>query len=450
MKKSEWNKHYDSLFYDNPIVFQIKTEFDFLEYYAFITLLKQFMGKFLQFSLYNSNNNRFIRYYIEDLRKMKFCKEVDENILNIIYRFVNIQFEIPFKKRNVIRIFINKIKPTMNDNDSLNINTFKKAYEKYYQYIRRLLKESLEDIIKRVNHVQIVQGQFWCNYVFNGRYIKGVYDAGRIKLAQGYTNGSFSMYSPQLVKVLARHDKIRINDLNNNIKEIDFELYFISRIYTRLLSVIFRAYVSDSIFESFAGDKVFEQLNNKIIQSFDNSIFKDKEEGQKVKINREKLLKGNKFYDYWYKEYFPEDTQDLIERFFKLDFEVRQEYLNCCNSYWYAMKFFYSKDYANAIAKLVAVIENLATIEYKTSKGDDSCLSKTKNIVNDLFEVDDELNKVIDSYYILRSRNVHRGESEKLMNDYLFDTCTYDDQSFANLETIVHFCLIKWLIKKTN
>lgn len=437
MKRSE----YDSILkYVEHYKFDILFNFNHIKLNAFTILLKELMSNNFEFwKLSNSDGKiNYVRYKIENLKEMICFRSISNDEDLFALSLFNLEFEMSYKNPDKITVTIIK-----------NI-VHERKFTEFVAKIKGILKKYLTDLIISVENGEEIKQYVQSNIAVQGRLL-GTYNFNRIIIGCG----NFSLTKlRQIIHFLWQNDGIRVKFDNENTRDIYLNHDINFDIYKKLFSLIFRIKVCDDVNEVFMEyDQPITPQDRANMLLYNSQELLEWKNGELTQVNRNNINE-NKLLGKIYDEYIPMDTITLIDNFFCLDINDREIFYNSCNVYNDALIFYKKRDYSNAIAKLIISLENLATEVFKNldfEKIDENSRAKYKTIkfVESFIGDPEEIKKLIDYFYDVRSKNVHRGITNWNIYDLIYGMI-YFGSDFEWLELITNFCLINWLINKTK
>ena len=143
----------------------------------------------------------------------------------------------------------------------------------------------------------------------------------------------------------------------------------------------------------------------------------------------------------------PNDTQDLIEKFYKLDYDKQNLFLMSCQAYIEGL----NSDYGKAITYYTIALENLANNFYKRNCQGQN-ISKKKRIyllLTNIFKREIVSEDFVKRFYNIRCLYSHEGIANNRIRQSIFEVRDSDEMMERYMEEITYSSLVQWLLKET-
>ena len=323
-----------------------------------------------------------------------------------------------------------------------DINNYNKIYVE--TYIKNTLTEINDLYIKEMNNIneyiyneivyiynQVLQSTLIPNYCFQkielrkGDFI-GYYDFDWIKIDCGRKITNYCY--PRIVKCKFKYFKILLENFKYPIPCI--ETIDINR---KIIFSLIQLFLRCSISFSLTDGEYFNFPNNENINNYNLDT---RYNGEFISLKRGNI--NNEYYDG-----IPSDTQDLINKFYELDYEKQNLFIISCNSYCDAQK---SSSYGKAVTLYTIALENIANHTYKSDK-----IGKKQKIyllLRDIFGRELVSKDFVSYFYDIRCLYAHRGISNNGIKQEIFSVEESDSTLELSLEEITYSALVQWLINQ--
>jgi hypothetical protein len=228
-----------------------------------------------------------------------------------------------------------------------------------------------------------------------------------------------------------------------------------------LLSLYWRSYISNDWNEIFA--TYFNYLKSRnpetpLSQVSTGDIYHMKEDSwwnssfsyspETKLVDRSRLEFDEMYFKLAFDFYVPNDTNELLNKYFMLSAERQIVFQRASECYRIALKHYYSNKYMAATYMAIS-IEALAKFEYKVNNPKQyNKAPKSSEYYKDFFREyigkSDALEEFIGLIYKLRCEHVHDG----FIPNELWESTELNEMTINSIEMLVHYCLISWLTKQ--
>lgn len=301
------------------------------------------------------------------------------------------------------------------------------------------IKDNIKEIYNKVLEALIKENCYFEPVQLCYGSVSGFYDFGVIQIDAGEYQKIYN--NPEIIKMKVNYNKIIVEGIkkNNTINDsID-----IDRIIARnLIQLLLRFPIEEKVSDG----KYYMRKDFMVNHNF---ILDEENKGKMYEIDRSSII-GNDYTG------FPADSEKIVKKFYSLEFEKKNVFLQSCISYANGLK---SKS-VKAIAYFVLSIENIANYNSKSShqicnkgnfnkkivenEGKKSLIYKTINNIYGKEMVSEEYINII---YKIRSNHFHEG----IENSDIFISGMGIDEGDKYLvdsaERLAHSFLIKWLLE---
>ena len=403
-------------------------------------------------SLSNSN------YNIDDIFKLKpiyhstiQIKDISIKKLIIIRKIIEIQLAINetwtfllnqkichsfiINENNHIQSRIIFIGPKF---DYININTYgnddsecRNVHNRIFDIVRDAINKSEIAKVSPSYYLELAQLMYGS--------ISGNYDFGNICVSGGNEEKTYA--KPEILLIKVRYNNYIIPGMPNGFPGID-DLDINRIMALNILQLLLRFPFEDKIYDG----KFYGKLDE---AKAEFGVFSSYKPGKTYLVNRNTIINNDNIG-------FAQDSAEIIDKFFKLDNEKRQVFLNSCQSYINGLK----AKTAKAIAYYCAAIENIANNKLTRN----SIFDETNNFHDRIINRDskkERIYKVINNtfgrkivsrgyiYYLYSIRCLHFHDGFE--NTNYFQNALGFDEANANIcdevERLTNSFLIKWLLK---
>ena len=360
------------------------------------------------------NKKQYSRIIIDDLGKIKIYKEftlINNNIDNFC---LHICFDCNKFNSLTIQTFFNNNEKYNIENNEINL------INNYYKLI-------LEQLYLMIKKATIIENYFFECFQIKTGDLYGYYCFDKIELDCGIKTNTYS--SPRIIKTKIKYHKFIINELNNLVPENN-TMFIDRKIILTLIQTFTRC-----CFDNKITSGKYIGTSNKSTFDFDKT-----KKGITTIINKNKLI--NKNYDG-----IPSDTNLLINKFYKLNYEKQDVYLSSCEMYIDGIKDYSSK----SLSLFVFALENLANYEYKTKylkrnkKINISKKDRIYNLLLNLYNYEIYSKNFINYIYDLRCMYSHEAISNNRLKHTIFSFYEIDYELILKVETLTYSVLLKWL-----
>ena len=301
------------------------------------------------------------------------------------------------------------------------------------------IKENVKDLYNKVLSSSVQENFYFEPVQLCYGSVSGFYDFEVMQIDAGENQKLYDC--PEIIKMKVKYDKIIVDGVKNTNTindSIDTE-----RIIARsLLQLLLRFSIEEKISDG-------KYYTRKGFFSDHNFILDKQNKGKMYLIDRTKIITN----DYIG---FPIDSQNILKKFYSLEFEKKNVFLQSCISYTNGLK---SKS-TKAIAYFVLSIENIANYNSKPShqisvkgifnkkiaknEGKKNLIYKT---INNIYGKEIVSEDYINIIYKIRCEHFHEGleNSDILISGMGIDEG--DNFLVDSAERLAHSFLIKWLLE---
>lgn len=410
------NYNYDDDILKNSYSFksELKTidfELDLYKLIAFKNMISYIFDVDKIWNYTTSGKKQYSRMIIEDFAKIRLYKDFTLIKNNISDFSVHICFDCKLFNNLTLQTFFSNKKKYIEDKDEINlINNY------YFSIINK--------IYEMIVNAQIIENYFFECFQIKTGDLFGYYCFDRIELDCGNKITTYNF--PRVIKTKIKYHRIIIDEMKNLIPE-NTTMLIDRKIILTLIQVFTRCYFQNKITN---GKYIGKQFNS--VYDFNKSNL-----GKIITLDRNKISSG--FY-----EGIPWDTNSLINKFYKLNYEKQNIFLSSCEMYLDGIK-----DYSfKSLSIFVFAIENLANYEYKTRIQEKTNMSKKERIyklILNLYGYEIYTQEFINYIYNLRCMYSHEAISNNRLKQNIFNFYEIDKNLILRVESLTYSILIKWL-----
>ena len=381
---------------------------------------------------YISNSDTSWEYFSENGNK--HCLSI------IINNLSNVNLEI-FKEfpNKILKLFISHICYDVTDFNNISIITYMKTknenedannYINIVNTINDLIYKEILYIVDNINECKYIYNYFLEAVQLKKGNIVGFYDLGKVLIDGGTDITNIS--TPKIIKMQTQYKKIILPNIKYKLPCIE-SLYIDREILLNLIQLFlrcsFNSYITNGKFFSY------HISNTKYMYELDTT-----HPGTFIQLERNKIITE----DY---NGIPNDTQDLIEKFYKLDYEKQNLFLMSCQAYIEGL----NSDYGKAITYYTIALENLANDFYK-KKYQSQKISKKKRIhilLTYIFKKEIITEDFVNHFYNIRCLYSHEGIANNRIRQSIFEVKDSDEMMERYMEEITYSSLVQWLLNET-
>lgn len=370
-----------------------------------------------------------------------FSENGNKHYLSIIINDLsNVNLEI-FKEipNEILKLFISHICYDVTDFNNISIITYMKTknenedannYINIINTINDLIYKEILYIVDNINECKYINNYFLEAVQLKKGNIVGFYDLGKVLIDGGTDITNIS--TPKIIKMQIQYKKIILPNIKYKLPCIE-SLYIDREILLNLIQLFlrcsFNSYISNGKYFSYPDS------NTKYMYELDTL-----HPGTFVQLERNKIITED------YKG-IPNDTQDLIDKFYKLDYDKQNLFLMSCQAYIEGL----NSDYGKAITYYTIALENLAnyfhTINYKNQR-----ISKKRRIyllLSDIFKREIIPQDFVNHFYNIRCLYSHEGIANNRIRQSIFEVRDSDEMMERYMEEITYSSLVQWLLNET-
>ena len=370
-----------------------------------------------------------------------FSENGNKHYLSIIINDLsNVNLEI-FKEipNEILKLFISHICYDVTDFNNISIITYMKTknenedannYINIINTINDLIYKEILYIVDNINECKYINNYFLEAVQLKKGNIVGFYDLGKVLIDGGTDITNIS--TPKIIKMQIQYKKIILPNIKYKLPCIE-SLYIDREILLNLIQLFLRcslnSYISNGKYFSYPNS------NTKYMYELDTL-----HPGTFVQLERNKIITED------YKG-IPNDTQDLIDKFYKLDYDKQNLFLMSCQAYIEGL----NSDYGKAITYYTIALENLAnyfhTINYKNQR-----ISKKRRIyllLSDIFKREIIPQDFVNHFYNIRCLYSHEGIANNRIRQSIFEVRDSDEMMERYMEEITYSSLVQWLLNET-
>lgn len=384
-----------------------KTIFLDLNLYQLIALKKlldMFTNSTKKWTYYISKAKRNeMRIVIHNIKKMRWI-DFDKNIDEVLEKFI-VHLCIDCKDFNKITVesFYNWTENFADDDVIVDIAN----------NIVNTICDKIKYIYESVKNAILIENFFYESFQFRVGECFGYHDFDNIVLDCGSDRNVYDV--PKVIKCKIKYYKILLPNFKYQIPSLE-TLYIDRKIIITLIQLLSR-----STFAECITDGRYITYGS----SMSSNLY--------INLDRSKII------DFDYRE-FPSDTKELINKFYKLDYERQNLFLNSCEAYIEGVNNWNGK----SITFFVIALENLANFIFRKK----AKLSKKKRIYNLIKDVYDRVivsQEFIDYVYSIRSLYSHEGVANNRLKQCVFNINETDNKLILKMESLTYSVLTKWL-----
>ena len=381
---------------------------------------------------YISNSNTSWEYFSENGKK--------HYLSIIINNLSNINLDI-FKEisKETLLLFNSHICYDVTNFNTVSIITYMKTkrknedandYINIINTINDLIYKELVYIVDNINKCEYVNNYFLEAVQLKKGNIVGFYDLGKILIDGG--NDITDISTPKIIKMKIQYKKIILPNIKYKLPCIE-SLYVDREIILSLIQLFLRCsfnpYITNGRYFSYSNSNI------KYTYELDTTHL-----GKLISLERNKIITED------YKG-IPSDTIELIEKFYKLDYDKQNLFLMSCEAYIEGL----NSDYGKAITYYTIALENLANAFYKKNYQSQR-ISKKKRIhilLTDIFKREIISEDFVNHFYNIRCLYSHEGIANNRIRQSIFEVKDSDEMMERYMEEITYSSLAQWLLNET-
>lgn len=269
--------------------------------------------------------------------------------------------------------------------------------------------------------------------------VSGNYNFGDICVSGGNEEKVYTL--PEILLIKVKYDNYIVPDMPDGFPEIN-DLGIKRIMALNILQLLLRFPFEDKIYDG----KFYGELDE---ISAEFGVFNNFKAGKSYPVNRNIIIDNSSIG-------FAQDAPEIIDKFFKLDDEKRQVFLNSCQSYINGLK----SRAAKAIAYYCAAIENIANnnstrniVFDKLNDFHDKIIDrdpkriKIYKVINNTFGKEIVTQDYVKYLYDIRCLHFHDGFER---TNFLQNALGFDEANVNicdEVERLTNSFLIKWLLE---
>lgn len=370
---------------------------------------------------FSENGNRhYLRIIINNLSNVNsdIFKDISKETLRLF------TIHICFDVTNFANIYIQTYMKIKKQNENATI------YSDVINKINSLIYAEILYIIENINQCKYINNYFLEAVQLKKGNLVGFYNFEKIMLNCG--DDIYDNSIPKIIKMQIQYKKIILPNIKYNLPCIE-TLYIDRKIILNLIQLFFRC----SFHSYITNGRYFNYPSNNINYTYELDT---SHPGKLISLERNRIITE------YYKE-IPIDTKELLEKFFKLDYNKQNLFLMSCESYIEGL----NSDYGKAITYYTIALENLANYFYRLNYNGQK-VSKKKRIyllLKDIFHREIISEDFVNHFYNIRCLYSHEGISNNRIRQSIFEVKDSDEMMERYMEEITYSSLVQWLLNES-